>query len=100
MQDNYGTWRIKTQAELETLNKKENTVIFIKSQRLQRAARVIRIDPLRTVKKLTEREPCPSIPVGKPRLRWIDQVEDDLTKMKVRNWRQRSVKIEDCGMTS
>jgi hypothetical protein len=79
-------------------------VSFIKSQLLQRAARVIRIDPLRTVKKLTEWKPCSSMPVGKPTLRWIDQVEDDLKKMKVRNWREsereRSVKIEDCGMKS
>jgi hypothetical protein len=26
--------------------------------------------------------------------------EEDLKKMKVRNWRERSVKIEDCGMKS
>jgi hypothetical protein len=43
-QDNDGTWRIKTNAELETLIKKENIVKFIKSQRLQPAARVIRMD--------------------------------------------------------
>jgi hypothetical protein len=56
---------------------------------LQSAAHVIRMDPLRTVKKLTEWEPCSSRPVGKPRLRWIDQVEDDLKKMKVRNWTEK-----------
>jgi len=43
-----------------------------------------------SVEKLTEWEPCSSIPVGKPRLRWLEQVEDDLKKMKVRNW------IEKC----
>jgi hypothetical protein len=78
-QDNDGTWRIKTNAELETLINKENTIGFIKSQ--------IRMDPLRTVKKLTEWGPCSSRPVGKPRLRWIDRVEEDLKKMKVINWR-------------
>jgi hypothetical protein len=62
-QDTDGTWKIKTNAELETLIKKENIVRFIKSQRLQWAAHIIRMDPLRTVKKLTEWEPCLSRPV-------------------------------------
>jgi hypothetical protein len=43
----------------------------------------------RTVKKLTEWEPCSSRPVGRPRLGWLDQVEEDLKKMKVRNWREK-----------
>jgi hypothetical protein len=33
-QDKDGTWRIKTNAELETLIKRENVVRFIKSRRL------------------------------------------------------------------
>jgi hypothetical protein len=87
-QNNEGTWGIKINEELEILIKKENIVRFIKSQRLQWAAHVIRMDTKRTVKKLTERNPRLSIPVGKPRLRWLNRVEEDLKKMKVRNWRE------------
>ena len=47
------------------------------------------MDKTRTVKKLTEWKPYSSRPVGRPRLRWLDQVEDDLKKMKVRNWRKK-----------
>jgi hypothetical protein len=47
------------------------------------------MDAARTVKKLTEWEPCLSRPVGRPRLRWLEQVEEDLKKMKVRNWRKK-----------
>ena len=57
-QNNEGTWRIKTNEELETLIKKENIVRFIKSQRSRWAAHVMRMDTTRTVKKLTEWEPC------------------------------------------
>jgi len=47
------------------------------------------MDTIRTVKKLTEWETCSSRPVGRPRLRWLEQVEEDLKKMKVRNWREK-----------
>ena len=79
----------KTNDELEMLIKKKNIVRFIKSQRLRWAAHVIRMDTTRIVKKLTEWEPCSSRPVGRSRLRWLDQVEEDLKKMKVRNWREK-----------
>jgi len=88
-QDNDGTWRIKTNEELEILIKKETIVRFIKSQRLRWAAHVMRMDTIRTVKKLTEWEPCSSRPVGRPRLRWLEQVEEDLKEMKARNWREK-----------
>jgi hypothetical protein len=43
-----------------------------------------------TVKKLTEWETCSSRrPIERPRLRWLDQVEEDLKKMKVRNLREK-----------
>jgi len=53
------------------------------------------MDTIRTVKKRTEWEPCSSRPVGRPRLRWLEQVEEDLKKMKVKNWRE---KCKDSGL--
>ena len=52
------------------------------------AAHVVRMDTTRIVKKVAEWEPCSSRAIGRPRLRWLDQVEEDLKKMKVRNCRQ------------
>ena len=63
--------------------------LFIKSQRLRWAAHVIRMDKTRTIKKLNEWVPSLTRPVGKPRLRWLDHVEEDLREMKVRNWREK-----------
>jgi hypothetical protein len=58
------------------------------------------MDTTGIVKKVTEWEPRSSRPVARPKLRWLDQVEEDQKKMKVRNWRERSVEIEDCGTKS
>jgi len=55
-QDNDGTWRIKTNEELEILIKKETIERCIKSQRLPWAAHVIRIDTIRTVFMKTSRK--------------------------------------------
>jgi len=41
---------------------------------------------------LTEWTPYKTRPVGRPRLRWMDQVEEDLKKMKIVGWR---AKVED-----
>jgi hypothetical protein len=73
-----GTWRVKTNEELEILIKRKNIVRFIKSQRLRWAAHVIRMDTRRIVKKVTKWEPCSSRPTGRPRPKWLDQVEEDL----------------------
>jgi hypothetical protein len=47
------------------------------------------MDTRSIVKKVTEWEPYSSRPVGRPRLKWLDQEEEDLKKMKVRNWRDK-----------
>jgi hypothetical protein len=41
------------------------------------------MDTTTVVKKVTEWEPFSSRPVGRPRLNWPDQEEEDLKKMKV-----------------
>ena len=47
------------------------------------------MDTIVTVKKLTEWEPCSARPVGRPRLRWLEQVEGDFKKLKLRNRREK-----------
>jgi len=50
------------------------------------------MEDTRTARKITERKPYKTRPVGRPRLRWMDQVEEDQRRMKITDWR---VKIED-----
>jgi hypothetical protein len=48
------------------------------------------MDTIRTVKKnYLNGKHVHQDPVGRPRLRWLEQVEEDLKKMEVRNWREK-----------
>jgi len=71
--------------------KQEDIIKFIKSQRLRWAAHVMRMKNTRTTKKITEWTPYKTRPVGRPRLRWMDQVEEDLQRMKIVGWRAKVV---------
>jgi len=73
-----GKWRIKTSTELITKYKSQDIVTVIKIRRLEWLGIVIRMNENRYVKifegKLEGRRGR-----GRPRLRWINDVEDDLT---------------------
>jgi hypothetical protein len=84
-----GTWRIKTNDELRHRMKQENIIKFIKSQRLRWAAHVMRMENTRTTRKITEWTPYKTRPAGRPRLRWMDQVEQDLKRVKIVGWRAK-----------
>jgi hypothetical protein len=87
-----GSWRIKTNEELKRKMKQEDIVKFIKSQRLRWAGHVMRMEKTRTTRKITEWTPYKARPAGRPRLRWMEKVEEDLKRMKIIGWR---VKTED-----
>jgi hypothetical protein len=70
----------------------EDIIKFIKSQRLRWAAHVMRMENTRTTRKITECTPYKTRPVGRPRLRWMDQVEEDIKRMKIIG---RRAKVED-----
>jgi hypothetical protein len=52
----------------------------------------MKMENTRTTRKITEWTPCKTRPAGRPSLRWMDQVEEDLKRMKIIGWR---AKVED-----
>jgi hypothetical protein len=52
----------------------------------------MRMENTRTTRKITEWTPYKTRPVRRPRLRWMDQVEEDLKWIKIVGWR---AKVED-----
>jgi hypothetical protein len=59
---------------------------------------VERMSEERVVKRLYQNTPEGSRNVGRPRLRWMDDVKEDLRRMSVTNWRiqcTQKIRLED-----
>jgi hypothetical protein len=72
--------------------KQEDIMKFIKSQRLRWAVHELRMQNTRTTGKITGWTTHKSRPAGGDRLRWMNQIEEDLKRMKIVGWR---AKVED-----
>ena len=67
----------------------------IKIRRLEWIGHVIRMNETRSVKKIFEGKLDGRRGRGRPRLRWIDNVEDDLRKLGVKRWRTKALDREE-----
>ena len=66
----------------------------IKIRRLEWLGHVIRMNETRYVKKIFEGKLEGKRSKGRPRLRWINDVEDDLRKIGVKRWRSKALDRE------
>ena len=90
-----GQWRINTNLELMTKYKSQDIVTVIKIRRLEWFGHVIKMNETRSVKKIFEGKLEGRRGRGRPRLRWIDDVEDDLRKLGVKQWRTKTLDREE-----
>jgi len=68
----------------------ENIVRHIKSKRLSWLGHVERMPNERVANTICKWKPYATRPKGRPRLRWEDDVRNDLRKMGVKNWKRRA----------
>jgi hypothetical protein len=78
------TWRIKNNEVMDKLIKYENTVNYIKAQRLSRFGHIQRMPEARAAKKIFKWNPLTMRPRGRPKYRW--EIIQDLGQMKIKNW--------------
>lgn len=76
-------YRIRTNKELEELYKSPSIIQEIKSGRLRWAGHVQRQQDNRTIKLAWETNPVGRRPVGRPRMRWRDNIMADLETMNI-----------------
>jgi hypothetical protein len=86
-----GQCRIKTNAESITKYKSQDILTVIKIRRLEWLGHVIRMDETRSVKKIFDGKLEGRRGRERPRLWWINDLDDDLTKLGVKRWRTKAL---------
>jgi hypothetical protein len=81
-----GTWRIKTNDELDKLIRHKNIINHIKAQTLSWFGHLHRKAEERMVKKVYKWKPMLRGPLGRPKNRWEDDIRNDMKKRKIKNW--------------
>jgi hypothetical protein len=90
-----GQWWIKTNSELMTKYKFQDIVTAIKIRRLEWLGHVIRMNEARIVKNIFEEKLEGRTGRGRPRFRWINDVEEDLRMSGVKRWRRKALEREE-----
>src|SRR5262249_6622850 len=83
-------WRARNNRELSELFGCETIVGAIKSSRLRCEGHVLRMENDRAVKRTLQIN-CKTIgnrARGRPRKRWIENVDEDIKKLQVNNWKR------------
>jgi hypothetical protein len=62
----------------------------IKSKRLEWLGHVVRIEENRMVKRIFEGHPGGRRKTGRPRERWMDDIDEGLRLMEVKRWRKNN----------
>jgi hypothetical protein len=89
-----GEWKIRTNRELEALNKGENIVKWIKGQRISWLGHLERMEEDRMPKKIFTQELEGKRRRGRPKKRWREEVERDLQVLGVRRWREMVIDMD------
>ena len=88
IQNSDGSWRFRMNHELDYLLQGADIVRLIKSRRLAWLGHVARMEGHRVTRRVMEWKPMGRRMRGRPRKRWIDDVEEDMRTMGVRGWRR------------
>jgi hypothetical protein len=79
-------WRIRTNQEIQEIIKNEDIVRFVKSRRLEWLGHIEGMDDNRISKKILHGRMEGKRKRGRPRKRWLQDVQEDLKVMHVGRW--------------
>ena len=83
-----GSWRIKTDREINYILKGQNIIGFIKKQRLNWLGHVERLAEGNILQKIERWKPMCKRPIGRPKTCWEDDVLEDIKRINIGNWKK------------
>jgi hypothetical protein len=89
------SWRIRINYEINELIGNADMVRFRKSRRIAWLGHVMGMDDKRTPMKILERKPICTRNSGRPRKRWIVDIEKDMQIMGIIWWRKQCKEREE-----
>jgi hypothetical protein len=89
VQNEDGSWRNRINYELNKLIENADRVRFIKYRRIAWVGHVMRMDYNRTPKRILQWKPIGTRTSGRPGMRWIARIEEDMQIIRVRRWRKQ-----------
>ena len=90
VQDKDGSWRIKMNHELNEFIENADILRFIKSRRIAWLGHVMRMDENRIPKRILEWKLTGRRIRGRPRKRWVEDIEEDIQTLGIRGLRKLS----------
>ena len=86
-----GMWWIRYNDEIFNLYSEPNIVNIIKVAKLRWIGHIMRMEEENTTRRLTLLRPDGGRMSGRPKLRWMDDIEEDLRKLCVSGWRRKAL---------
>jgi transcription termination factor 2 len=85
-----GVLRIRSNVEIQNMYKLPDIVTEVKVRRLEWLGHVVRMEDTRLPEVVFNAKPEGRHGVGRPRLRWLNDVEADIKALGVKRWRIKS----------
>jgi hypothetical protein len=85
-----GIWRSRYNHEINKLYSEPDILNVIKIMKLRWLGQLFRMQEQNPFRQLTLHKPEGTRRVGRPAIRWLDSVEEDMKTMGFRNWKQKS----------
>jgi hypothetical protein len=83
-------WRIGNNEEIDYIIRKKDIVRFVKARRISWVDHVERMEDNRMPKRVTTEKIYTMRKRGRPKVRWLDDVQEDLREMGIEGWRRKA----------
>jgi hypothetical protein len=83
-------WRIRNNDEIDNIIRKKYIVRFVNAKRISWIGHVERMEDSRMPKRVMTEKIYTRRKRGRPKVRWLDDVQEDLREMGIEGWRKKA----------